>query len=77
MATRTDRAMTSRNNWDAKLRRRGHRPKWQQISNWPAKRYLGTCTRCGGMVECGTGRAWTGGVAGSCQPVRRLFPGRR
>ena len=72
-----DRALAARDRWDDKLRRRGHRLRWRKISAWPRVRYLGTCTNCAGMVECGIGRAWTGGVARECRPDDRRPRGRR
>ncbi len=78
----TGRAENARDKWDGKLRARGHRPRWRQVRGWPAKRYLGVCSRCGGEMECGTGPATSAGYdirsrrcQLPCRPLLRLVKG--
>ena len=70
-----DRAKNARDRWDEKLRARGHRLAWHQVTEWPSKRYLGICSRCGGELECSTGRASSAGYdirrSGPCRPQER------
>jgi len=72
---RTDKALATRNRWDEKLRKRGHRLRWDKVQPWPRARYQGICIRCGGEMECGTGRASSAGHdirnSGQCRPQGR------
>lgn len=58
--------------WDGKLRAKGHLPRWHKNAN---NSYEADCTRCRGNMSCGT---W-GSTSNSridlrktrCEPVRR------
>jgi hypothetical protein len=83
---RTDPALASSNRWDKKLIKRGHRLRWRMVRPWPYARWRGVCTRCGGEIECGKGRATSAGYdirrSGQCRPqagrsLLRLIAGGR
>lgn len=57
------RARANKNDWNTKLRGRGHRLRWWKISD---VRFYGQCKRCDGGIQCGAGRAWQSGLRGSC-----------
>lgn len=48
--TEAGRLKATKDDWDIKLTRRGHKMRWRKTGR---DRYEGCCSQCGGVVWCG------------------------